>query len=51
MAKKLFVVPNNDAEAIRIQKLILENNALGEYELIITGQDWRGIMAGIRGRY
>lgn len=38
--KKLFIVPNNDAEAIRIQKLIKENNS-GEYEIIITGQDWR----------
>ncbi len=38
--KKLFIVPNNDAEAIRIQKLIQENNT-GEYEIIITGQDWR----------
>lgn len=38
--KKLFIVPNNDAEAIRIQKLIQENNT-GEYEIVITGQDWR----------
>lgn len=51
MAKKLFIVPNNDAEAVRIQRLILENNAQGEYELIITGQDWRCIMARIRRRY
>ena len=38
--RKLFIVPNNDAEAIRIQELIKENNT-GEYEMIITGQDWR----------
>lgn len=40
MSKKIFIVPNNDAEAIRIQKLINENNT-GEYEMIITGQDWQ----------
>ena len=40
MSKKIFIVPNNDAEAIRIQKLINENNT-GEYEMIITGRDWR----------
>ena len=38
--KKLFIVPNNDAEAIQIQKLIKENNN-GEYEIILTGQGWR----------
>ncbi len=43
MSKKLFIVPNNDAEAIRIQKLIKENNS-GEYEIIITGQDWRSFL-------
>ena len=30
MSKKIFIVPNNDAEAIRIQKLINENNT-GEW--------------------
>lgn len=40
MKKKVFIVPNNDAEAIRIQKLIKENNQDGNYEIIITGQDW-----------
>lgn len=43
MSKKLFIGPNNDAEAIRIQKLIKENNT-GEYEIIITGQDWRCLL-------
>lgn len=43
MPKKLFIVPNNDAEAIRIQKLIKENDS-GEYEIIITGQDWRSFL-------
>ena len=41
--KRLFIVPNNDAEAIRIQKLIKENNN-GENEILITGQDWRGFI-------
>ena len=50
MSKKIFIVPNNDAEAIRIQKLINENNTC-EYEMIITGQDWRCFLWWSRARY
>ena len=41
--KKLFIVPNNDAEAIVIQRLIKKYNT-GQYEMLITGQDWRSFI-------
>ena len=41
MAKKLFIIPNNDAEVYQIQQIIKEAKSLGQdVDFILTAQSW-----------
>ena len=36
--KKLFIVPNNDAEALKIQEMLKREGKRGGEDFVITGQ-------------